>query len=100
MDAVSSYRPKLIGNQSDFVCADERRSNCHRFNLKVQCIKQLLVWFLSSFSPIMVAVSSYRPKLIGNESDFVCSDDRRLVSTTKFNVLSSNKCGSLVPFLR
>ena len=48
----------------------------------------------------MDAVSSYRTELIGNESDFVCSDDRRLVSTTKFNVLSSKWCGSLVPFLR
>ena len=54
MDAVSSYRPKLIGNQSDFVCADERRLNCHGFNLKFQCLKQQLVRFLSSFSPIMV----------------------------------------------
>ena len=35
MDAVSSYRTELIGNESDFVCADERRINCHSFNLKV-----------------------------------------------------------------
>ena len=89
IDAVSSYRTELIGNESDFVCADERRLNCHSFNHKVQCIKQQLVWFLSSFSPTIDAVSSYRTELIGNESDFVCSDDRRLVSTTKFNVLSS-----------
>ena len=63
MDAVSSYRPKLIGNQSDFVWADERQLNCHSFNLKFQCLKQQLLRFLSSFSPIMDAVSSYRTGL-------------------------------------
>ena len=75
MDAVSSYRTELIGNESDFVCADERRLNCHSLNLKFQCLKQHLVRFLSCISPIMDAVSSYRTELIGNESDFVCADE-------------------------
>ena len=48
------------------------------FNHKVQCIKQQLVRFLSSFSPTIDAVSSYRTELIVNESDFVCTDERRL----------------------
>ena len=59
------------------MCTDERRLNCPSFNLKFNCEKQSLLRFLSSFSPIMDAVSSYRTELIGNESDFVCSDDRR-----------------------